>query len=82
MRKHNVKNINLQINDITPFINLNTNRTGFIIEWFSNIGFGEYTLYKGENGWYADSETIDCNEDKEFITELMRLFIEMLKIEV
>lgn len=82
MRRHNVKEINLEIIEVTPFIN--KNHSGFIITWGSKIGFGEYTIYTDnrdkDNEWYADSETMDSNDDKEFITELMRLFIEKLHI--
>lgn len=79
-RKHDVKDINLQIDDLIPFVN--DNHTGFIIEWSSDIGFGEYTIYKSENDdyWYGDSECMDSNDDKEFIMELMKLFIENLVI--
>ncbi len=80
-RKHDVKNIHLQIDNFVPFVN--ENHIGFIIEWSSDIGFGEYTIYKSENdnNWCGDSECMDSNNDKEFITELMRLFIEGLIIE-
>lgn len=80
-RKHNVKEIHLQINDVIPFSN--ENQIGFIIEWFSDIGFGEYAIYKSndDNKWYGDSECMDNNENKEFISELMRLFIEKLIVE-
>ena len=79
-RKHNVKEIHLQIDDFVPFVN--DNHMGFIIEWSSDIGFGEYTMYKSNdnNKWYGDSEFMDSNEDKEFISELMRLFVEKLQI--
>ena len=30
--------------------------------------------------WKSDSECMDCNEDKAFIIELMRLFIEQLDV--
>lgn len=79
-RKLNVKEIHLQVDKLTPFVN--ENHTGFIIEWSSDIGFGEYTIYKlkNDNNWYGDSECMDSNEDKEFISELMRLFVEKLQI--
>lgn len=82
MRKHKISDINLQIANLECFSN--ENHEGFIIQWDSNIGFGEYTVYrdinKPEAGWCADSETMDCNEDKEFITELLRLFIKQLHV--
>ena len=73
--------INLDAYDIEPFVN--SDYAGFVIKWDSNIGFGEYTIYKkvGANEWFADSEHMDNNSDKAFITELTRLFIDKLTIE-
>lgn len=79
-RKHNVKEINLEITNIEPFIN--DRREGFIIQWSSKTGWGEYALYKekGSNEWHADSECMDFANDKEFITKLMNCFIDKLII--
>lgn len=80
-RKHNPKEIDLKIGGVYPYSNAKWE--GFEIHWTSKIGFGTYNIYRsrGSNKWYADSESMDFNDDKEFITELMRLFIETLKIE-
>ena len=80
MRKHPVDTINLKIIGIHPFY-LTDGNNGFVIEWDSDIGFGQYIIYKTPNGFVADSEHMDTNEDKDFIKELMRLFIEDLKVE-
>lgn len=84
-RKHDVKNIHLQIVDFETFVNDDDEYRGITISWLSDIGFGIYTIYQSTSGdddkWYADSETMDSNEDKEFISELMRLFIEELYID-
>ena len=73
--------INLKIDDFYPFVN--NQSMGITIEWSSNIGFGQYTIYKSADSdkWAADSEGMDDNEDKEFIKSLMELFIEKLNIE-
>ena len=80
MRKHNPKEINLEIKDIEIWEN--ANYEGFDISWISTIGFGKYRIYRktGTDEWCADSETMDINEDKSFIKELMRLFIEKIII--
>lgn len=80
VKKHNVNEINLKINDFYPFAN--EQYTGITIQWNSDIGFGEYIIYKpvGSNKWLADSEGMDDNEDKDFIKTLMELFIEKLNI--
>jgi len=79
-RKHEVNKINLEAYDIEPFVN--DKFVGFVIRWASDIGFGEYVIYKsvGSDEWYAQSECMDDNEDKDFIKELMKGFIEKLTI--
>lgn len=79
-RRHKVNEIHLQIDDLIPFSN--GIYVGFTIQWHSDIGFGEYTVYRsaGSNEWQADSEHMDSNEDKDFIKELMKLFVDELNI--
>ena len=79
-KKFKASEIHLKIDNTIPFYN--DNFAGLIIEWSSDIGFGQYEIYQavGSTEWYADSEYMDINEDKEFIRELMRLFIEKLDI--
>ena len=79
-RKHAVDKIHLQIDEVVPF--KNEEYAGFVINWSSDLGFGQYTVYKqnGSSEWGADSECMDKGDDKEFITELMRLFVESLCI--
>ena len=81
-RKHNIRDIHLQIDDIGGFNN--DEHTGIIISWSSDIGFGEYTIWKdtkdNEFKLYSDSECMDRDDDKEFISELMRLLVNKLMI--
>ena len=79
-RRFPVDSINLEVFDVNPFVN--ERGSGIVISWDSNIGFGEYTIYKSVDSdeWRGDSEHMDNNEDKDFIKELMRLFIEKLDI--
>lgn len=82
--KYNVKEIHLRVDDIEGFTN--DEHSGYIISWSSDIGFGEYTLYRkvkdvdDEFKLYADSECMDSSDDKAFISELMRLVIEKIII--
>ena len=80
-RKHDVSNINLKIDDIDVSVSSNGD-IGIYIYWSSNIGFGEYTLFydKEQNAWFADSEYMDSNDDKAFLTELMSKFIEKVEV--
>ena len=79
-RRFEVDNINLDAYEIEPFIN--EKYTGFVIKWDSDIGFGEYTVYKavGSDVWQADSEHMDNNDDKAFLKELLKLFADKLDI--
>lgn len=79
-RKYYPKEIDLRIDKAEPFVN--DEYEGFEFQWISKIGFGTYTIYRtvGSDEWKADSECMDINENKEFITELMRLFVEQLDI--
>ena len=79
-RRIEIDKINLDAYEIAPFVN--DRFTGIVIRWDSDIGFGEYTIYKevGSNEWHGDSEHMDNNEDKDFLRELIKLFIEKLDI--
>ncbi len=81
-RRFAVDTINLEAYDFEPFVN--EKYMGVVIRWDSDIGFGEYTIYKPidseDDKWLAQSEHMDNNEDKDFIKELMKLFIEKLDI--
>ena len=79
-RRFAVDTINLDAYEFEPFAN--EKYTGITIRWDSDIGFGEYTFYKAVDSdkWCAESEHMDNNEDKSFIKELMKLFIEKLNI--
>lgn len=80
-RKHDVLNINLQIDDIEVSVSSNGDIRIYMY-WSSNIGFGEYALLydKEQNAWFADSECMDSNDDKAFLTELMSKFIEKVEV--
>lgn len=54
MRKHPVDTINLKIVSFYPFYHSKDNN-GFVIDWESDIGFGQYTIYKTPEGFVADS---------------------------
>lgn len=80
-RKNDPTKINLEITEVRPFEN--NSWVGFEIAWVSDIGFGLYTIYRkpDESEWHGDSEYMDVDEDKAFLQELLRLFLEKIKIE-
>ena len=71
--------VNVEIIDIDPFVNEKCK--GFIIRWSSNIGFGEYTIYKTteDNQWRADSEHMDSEGDTWLLEKLFEKFKSTLK---
>lgn len=78
-RKNKIEDINLKLTDVEMITK--ENFQGMYLAWESGIGFGEYVIFKGKDGvWRADSETMDSETDRAFITELMRQFIEKLEI--
>lgn len=79
-RKHDVTQIHLSVDSWNPFVN--DEYEGIYIQWRSDIGFGEYTIYrtKGSNCWFADSEYMDSDTDKAFVSELLKLIIKDILI--
>ncbi len=83
MRKHNVNEINLKIESVHPFVREKT--SGIFICWSSDIGFGEYVIIsvpspfiRGETDWVAETECMDCMDDKDFGLKLMELWIQQI----
>ena len=62
------------INDV----DLVTYNNAFKLTWDSNIGFGEMTFYKDEEGLNVETECMSDQEDKEFIKLVLDKFIEKL----
>lgn len=58
--------VKVRVTDIDTF------KTGFVIKWEGNIGFGEYTIYKNQGVWKADSECMDTDDDHWFLDLLLR----------
>ena len=70
---------NLEIEEVTPFIN--EKYCGLTISWSANIGWGEYQIYTddGEH-WYADTECMDKDEDKDFGKMLLENWMSQIQI--
>lgn len=73
MRKYDLNDIHLSVEEWHPYSN--EKYEGLTITWYSDIGFGEYTIYResGSDKWYADSEGMDSNNDKSFLNKLLEL---------
>ena len=81
MRKHDVDSINLKIEEVEPCFG------GIVISWSSDIGFGQYTIYRKPVPehpecvrWFADSECMDDLEDKAFGKKLLQLWMDQILV--
>lgn len=71
---------NLTIEDINVY---KTGRYKEIeIRWSSDTGLGTYDIYYDlvDNKIYADSEKMDNNEDKEFISALLQELVKKIEV--
>jgi|WetSurMetagenome_2_1015567.scaffolds.fasta_scaffold256485_2 hypothetical protein len=75
MRKIDISKIELQIQNIDIFKN-----EIIRINWSSNIGFGQYTIYLKDNRISCYSEAMDCDKDKDFLKNLLILLVEKAEI--
>lgn len=64
------------INDV----NLVTCNNAFILQWDSNIGWGEMTFHKDNDKLNVETECMSDNEDKRFIKLVLDKFIEKLEV--
>lgn len=79
-RKNNIEDIHLELISAEPF---NNDRfSGVCLSWQSDIGFGQYEIYKAKdsNQWVADTETMDFGEDKDFGRKLLQLWMDEVVI--
>lgn len=84
MAKIEIDEIATSITKFEPFSNdINNMYEGICIEWQSNIGPGQYTIYKkhGSNTWHANSECIDSNADKSLLEALLKQFISSIVVD-
>jgi hypothetical protein len=86
MRKHDPDNINLDIKRINVYPGYSKNDVlvhdgAIVIQWESDIGFGEYSLRKDIAGnWIALSECMDREDDKSLLKKLLELFLEQIEV--
>ena len=52
------------------------------IGWSSDAGFGIYSIYRDllDDKIYADSEMMDCDEDKEFLSALLQELVKKIEV--
>ncbi len=53
---------------------------GFVLNWDSNVGFGQLTFIQDRGTLKVETETMCSNEDKEFIKLVLDKFIEKLEV--
>lgn len=81
-RKHDPESINLKIEGMKIFQWKEDCYYGaIVIQWGSDVGFGEYTVRIKEDGSIeGDPETMDSNDDKRFLKKLLELLLEKVQI--
>lgn len=75
-RKNNVDEINLEVRNI-----ITHSAGGIRIEWTSDLGFGQYDIQVRGGKIVANSETMDSNEDKEFLRKLLSLIADKADVQ-
>lgn len=80
MRKNNVDEINLNIEEVTFFSN--TDYKGIDIAWTSDIGFGHLSIFQqhGKDEILVDTEHMDSQDDKAFTKKLLELLMDKLVV--
>lgn len=56
-------------------------RTGFVIGWDCERGFGEMTFTVEDGEWHCDSECMCSNDNKEFMKRVFDAFIDKVKVD-
>ena len=75
-RRHNIDDYKVRVDDVQIQDNV------IIIQWSGNIGFGEYTIWKGipSGKLSADSERMDSSEDKAFLELLLKDIVSQIEV--
>jgi hypothetical protein len=74
MRKNNVNNINLKIDKVI------IKNDAIRLEWSSDIGYGQYDIHINDGAMIGLSETMDSDEDKDFLKKLFSLWADKIMI--
>ena len=71
----------LQIDDVKFWSKNKFCDGGMKIYWSGSMGFGELDFIKTEDGDFeCYTEYMDCNEDREFTNNILKLFADKLTI--
>lgn len=80
-RKHNVNEINLEIDKINFWGNGRLSDGGIRFSWSADIGIGQVDIVKANNGSIQIfSEGMDEDDNKEFTKKLVSLLLEQAKV--
>lgn len=68
--------------DVEAFESPLTHNDVIRIAWSGSSGWGEYVIRKGNSGkWFADSECMDSEDNKDFIKALLAKFVDDLIVD-
>ena len=55
---------------------------GMVIDWTSDIGWGQYALFWGEDGkLHAETECLDSEDDKKFTKAILEALVDEIIID-
>ena len=73
-RKTDINTIDLKIDGIL------FSERGIRVKWSSNIGYGSYDIIVEDGSISGHSETMDSNEDKDFLKKIFELIVNQIQI--
>ena len=72
----------LEVYEVSPVSTEVVLDGGIIASWTANIGWGEYTLYWGEDGkLHADTEHLDSHDSKNFTKAIFAALVDKVVID-
>lgn len=71
-----------QIDDVRPVSTEVYPNGGILIDWSGDIGFGQFSVVWGADGkLHADTEGLACEEDRQYLGEVLRLLADHVVID-
>lgn len=72
----------LQIDEVWPVSTDICKKGGIGIDWSGDIGFGQWTVWWGEDGkLHADTECLDNNDSKKFTKAILERLVDLIVVD-
>lgn len=77
-----IENPDITIDEVWPVSTEICPNGGIGVDWTARIGWGQWTLYWGEDGkLHADTECLDNNENKLFTKAILHALVDEIVID-